>query len=128
MALSIKHKGTSGGNHMERNKRLLVAGICALLTVLLVFSVNVAARQVTITDEGNGGYQIVADEDYEDSGGWLNKDNPEDNEEGEETDEESPEPPSDTDEEPPTEAPSPEEGLPVPDENDDVVMNKHMKW
>jgi hypothetical protein len=128
MALNIKHKGTSGGNQMERNKRLLVAGMCALLTVLLVFSVNVAARQVTITDEANGGYQIVADEDYEHSGGWLNKDNPEDNDEGEETDEESPEPPSDTDEEPPTEAPSPEEDLPVPDENDDVVMNKHMKW
>lgn len=113
---------------MERNKRLLVAGICALLFVLLVFSVNVPARQVTITDEGNGGYQIVADEDNEHSGGRLNKDDLEDNEEGEETDEESPEPPSDTDEEPPTEAPWPEEDLPMPHENDDVVMNKHIKW
>jgi len=58
---------------MKKNTRFLAAGICALLSVLFVFSANVLSFEVPFTQAADSYYETVADSGHGDSGGWIHK-------------------------------------------------------
>jgi len=98
---------------MKKNRRSLAVGIYALVSVLFVFSANVLASEVSITKTADSYYERVADGDYGDSGGWIDKDEHMKNEyeeeykdEAQERDEEYENAPPDPEDEPSTEEPS----------------------
>lgn len=81
---------------MERNTRFLAVGLCALLSVLFVFSANMLADQETIAGEGNVGYKVITDSGWGDSDESINQD---EDDQGEEAGEGFQGVPSDSDEE-----------------------------
>ena len=59
---------------MKKNKRFFAVAICTLLSVLFVFSANVLASEVSLTEVTDSYYERVADSGYGDSGGWIDRD------------------------------------------------------
>ena len=109
---------------MKKDKRFLAVGLCALLSVLFVFSANVLASEVSITERADSYYETVADSGHEDSGGWIDKDEDMKNEyeeeykeKAEEGDEEHENAPSDPEDESSTKEPSEEDDFPAVQED-----------
>ena len=112
---------------MKKDKRFFAVGLCALLWVLFVFSANVLASEVSITERADSYYERVADSGYGDPGGWIARDEDESmkdeyeqqyKEEAEERDEEYESVPSDSEDESPTEEPSEEDDVPAVQEDE----------
>jgi hypothetical protein len=59
---------------MKKDKRFLAVGLCALLSVLFVFSANVFTSEVSTGKTSDAYYERVADSGYGDSGGWIDRD------------------------------------------------------
>ncbi len=106
---------------MKKDKRFFAAGICTLLSVVFVFSANVLASEVSLTEMADSYYERVADSGYGDSGGRIDRDENESmkdeyeqeyKEEAEERDEEYESIPSDSEDESSTEEPSEEDDSP----------------
>lgn len=110
---------------MKKNKRFIEVGLFTLLSVLFVFSTNLFASEASITKRADSYYKTVADNGYEDSGGWIDRDEDmkdkhkeEYQEEAEERDEEYESAPSDSEDESSTEEPSGEDDFPTVQEDD----------
>jgi len=111
--LDTNHKIAQKGIDMKKNKIFFLPGLCALVSALFVFSANVLASEVSITETADSYYERGADGDYGDSGGWIDKEGDMKNEyeeeykeEPEERDEEYENTPPDPEDEPSTEEPS----------------------
>ena len=111
---------------MKKNKRFFAVAICTLLSVLFVFSANVLASEVSLTEVTDSYYETVADSGYEDSGGWIDRDEDEYKkdeyeqeykEKAEEGDEEHENAPSDPEDESSTKEPSEEDDFPAVQED-----------
>ena len=107
---------------MKKDKEFFAVGLCALLSVLFVFSANVLASEVSITQRADSYYKTVADSGYEDpgGGGWIDKDEDMRNEYedeykkgAEERDEEHENAPSDPEDESSIEEPSDADEFPA---------------
>jgi len=110
---------------MKKDKRFFAVGLCALLSVLFVFSANVFTSEVSTGKTSDAYYERVADSGYEDSGGWIDKDQDMKNEyeeeykeEGEERDEEYESAPSDSEDESSTKEPSEKHDFPTVQEDE----------
>ena len=112
---------------MKKNKRFFSVGICALLSILFVFSANVMASEVSTTETSDAYYERVADSGYGDSGGWIDRDEDESmkddyeqeyKEKAEEGDEEHENAPSDPEDESSTKEPSEEDDFPAVQEDE----------
>lgn len=110
---------------MKKDKRFFAVGLCALLSVLFVFSTNVLASEVSITERADSYYETVADSGYENSGGWIEKEEDMKNEyeeeykeKAEEGDEEHENAPSVPEDESSTEEPSEEGDFPAVQEDE----------
>jgi hypothetical protein len=110
---------------MKKDKRFLAVGLCALLSVLFVFSANVFTSEVSTGKTSDAYYERVADSGYGDSGGWIDKDQDMKNEyeeqykeEAEERDEEYESAPSDSEDESSTEGPSEKHDFPAVQEDE----------
>lgn len=114
---------------MKKDKRFFAVCLCALLSVLFVFSVNVFTSEVSTGKTSDAYYERVADSGYEDSGGWIDRDEDESikdeyeqeyKEEAEERDEEYESVPSDSEDESSTEEPSEKHDFPAVQEDEHV--------
>lgn len=112
---------------MKKDKRLFAVGLCTLLSVLFIFSTNVFTSEVSTGETSDAYYERVADSDYGDSGGWIERDEDESikdeyeqeyKEETKEGDKEYESAPSDSENELSTEEPSEVDDFPAVQEDE----------